>query len=139
MHRIKIWFGQFLWPSDQIYSWQFIETPCRYAATWSEAEGDQEAPGLHGWDQQPLAQDRCSVRDRPEHDGGGALRLRGHQAQSQDPEAETKALKAKLKGGIPVMDLKKGFGTECEPGNKVDMFYEGVQCWIMTDNEAEVK
>ena len=28
MHRIKIWFGPFLWPSDPIYSWQFIETPC---------------------------------------------------------------------------------------------------------------
>ena len=26
----KIWFGTFLWPSDQIYSWQFIQTPCRF-------------------------------------------------------------------------------------------------------------
>ena len=29
MHRIKILFGTFLWLSDQIYLWQFIQTPCR--------------------------------------------------------------------------------------------------------------
>ena len=49
------------------------------------------------------------------------------------PEAETKAPKEELRGGIQVVDLKKGSGPECEPGNKVDMFYEGVTYWIMTD------
>ena len=71
---------------------------------------------------------RNKVRYQQKRSQDTKTRCENSQAQSQDPEAETKALKAKLKGGIPVMDLKKGSGTECEPGNKVDMFYEGVQC-----------
>ena len=45
MHRIKIWFGPFLWPSDPIYSWQFIETPCRckYIDSWA-----WEVLSIHG-------------------------------------------------------------------------------------------
>ena len=33
MHRIKIWFGTFFWPSDLISFWQFIWTPCIYRYT----------------------------------------------------------------------------------------------------------
>ena len=36
-------------------------------------------------------------------------------------KAETKAPKEELKGGIQVVDLKKGSGPECEPGNKVEV------------------
>ena len=35
-------------------------------------------------------------------------------------KAETKAPKEELKGGIQVVDLKKGSGPECEPGNNGD-------------------
>ena len=45
--------------------------------------------------------------------------------EGQTPQQTIRDVKIKSlkpRGGIQVVDLKKGSGPECEPGNRVDMF-----------------
>ena len=49
-------------------------------------------------------------------------------------KAETKAPKEELKGGIQVVDLKKGSGPECEPGNNGDWWHVLWRCPVLNND-----